>query len=145
MKKQILTIACFLFFITVYAQVEPKKDVQKQKTNEELAQYYRQKSKKQKKTGWTLLGSGVVLYGVTALAATRDLDNVDGEVQMAAAMILFSIGTASSALSIPFFIAGSKSKRNALLLLQQNDIRIGPENRSNTTIRSVGIGIPLGR
>jgi len=142
MKKHILTLACFLFFITVYAQVEPKKDVRKQMTNEELAQFYQHKSKNLKKTGRILMWSGLGLYAATIVVGLIELN---GDSDGTTTLVLFWSGTVSLASCLPFFIAGSNNKNRANLLIKQNNIPVSLDRNRNIPLKSIGIGFTLGK
>ena len=64
---------------------------------------YLQKSKNQKAYAWILLGSGAVIFGITA----------PGFVSLDILGPLVVIGAVATLVSIPLFIAAAKNKRRA--------------------------------
>ena len=82
---------------------------------------YLQKSKKQKKIGWILIGSGVTLFAVSAIIPKGELtgeisypclcQDVHQNDDIKAALGL--AGVVSALVSIPFFIASGKNNRRA--------------------------------
>ena len=85
-------------------------------TKHNLATDYLQKSNKQKKAGWILLGGGAAMTGigiiVGATAAADELITGDSN-GLDAATILIPVGLLSMAGSIPLFIAAGKNRRKA--------------------------------
>ncbi len=114
MKKIIICTVLFAFATTSFCQ----QTVQKQtltKTD------YLKKSKKQKKIGWILIGSGAAIFVVSAIIPEGELtgelsypclcydvhenDDIKGVFILAGAVSMFG--------SIPFFIASGKNKKRA--------------------------------
>lgn len=142
MKKSIILITLTFLISNINAQVTQEKETQKPKTNIELGQFYMQKGKKQIKTAWILLGSGIVLYGATLLIGSAEYDS-DGSGGIAIAT--FFLGSGAIIASIPVFIAGGKNKARAEILLRDSNIPISFNASKNIPVKSVGIVIPIGR
>lgn len=77
--------------------------------------YYLKKSKTQKTIGWVSLGVGSTLIVVGAISSIHGaVDLVDGNPGKLFASSAFLVtGVALDAVSIPFFISGSKNKKRA--------------------------------
>ena len=110
MKKVIFFLSLSLFSNLIFGQT--------QDTKESLLA----KSKKQKTTGWILLGVGsaAIVTGVIIQSGHKDdasFDDATGEA------VLIGGGIASSLASIPFFIsAGNKKKKAATLAFSKQQI-----------------------
>ena len=125
MKKLILTIATALFFFESFGQqIDPAPAFPKQD--------YLKKSKKQKTTGWILLGGGAALVVIGAVIpkgeevtpsplgpfdpyGIYEVDENDG-----VKAVFYTIGSLSMLASIPFFISSGKNKRRAATLSLNN-------------------------
>jgi hypothetical protein len=142
MKKLLLIITLTCLISNINAQVNPN-DIQKPMTDIELGQYYQQKSKKLKTTGWVLLGAGAGLFTSSILIANNS--NYYNDASFNFSVFAFLIGTGSMVASIPVFVAGSKNKGRAEILLRQNNIPISLESNRNIPLKSVGIGISIGK
>lgn len=128
----------------IQAQVESEKIKKENMTNTELKKYYSQKSKSQKTVGWVLIGAGALISAISVATAYNDLDlnnpnSLDGNV------VGFTIGGTFMVGSIPLFIASTKNKKRASLIVHQSQLNLIPGIRRNITIKSIGIGIPLGK
>ena len=76
-----------------------------------LKEEYLKRSKRQKRTAWILLGTGVALIGTgIAVAAAHDEDAIVAGVSL---VFIGGPGLITSLISIPFFIASARSKRKA--------------------------------
>jgi hypothetical protein len=74
-------------------------------------EYYLKRSKRQKNTAWIILGSGIALIGSgIAIAAHQK----EPEYAAVALVLVSGPGIVTSLVSIPFFIASGRSKRNAM-------------------------------
>lgn len=142
MKKSIIALTFICLLNNIQAQVQSVRFSQHKYSVTNHNQFKVQRGKNLTNTGWILLGSGIVLYGATLITGVIELENLSSGT---ATITLFTIGTSSMIASIPFFIAGSITRRNASVIFQQNQIPLGLENNRITAIRSVGIGIPLGK
>lgn len=84
--------------------------------------YYMRKRRRNKNTGWILLGSGFALIGIAALVSetNNNNNNYENNSGSAAAACLVASGAAGIA-SIPFMILASvnKNKAKALISTQQ--------------------------
>jgi hypothetical protein len=141
MKKLIILFTITCLTSNLNAQVTTDKSTQKPLTDFELGQYYHQKSKKMKNTGWALLGAGAGLVaGSMLIAGNADFEN---EVAWIGSSIAFIAGTGSMIASIPVFVSGAKNKGRAEILLRENNIPLSLESKRNIPVRSVGIGIPI--
>jgi len=143
MKKLLLICTLTCIITNLNAQVNPDKHVQKPMTDLELGQYYSQKSKKLKNTGWALLGVGAGLITSSIVVAW----NVSyyNETAYVASGIAFLAGTGSMIASIPVFVAGAKNKGRAEILLRQHNIPLSLGKSRNIQLKSVGIGITIGK
>lgn len=87
-------------------------------------EYYLQKSKRQKKTGWILLGSGATLITSGILiAAGQDEDAVKAAIPL---VFISGTGLVSSLVSIPFFVSSSHNKKRAATLSSTLNWQQGP-------------------
>ncbi|HMO32357.1 MAG TPA: hypothetical protein PKE63_09280 [Lacibacter sp.] len=105
MKKILLMIAGVLLFLQLAAQQQP---VVKDR------QYYLDKSKSQRITGWVLAGAGsaMIIGGYIGFQENFDLFGPGGENE--AWIMLLGVPVALS--SIPFFISASKNKGRAEMM-----------------------------
>jgi len=122
MKILLLFMAiCFLNIFKTGAQINPLNKEQQQKPPELLFE----KSKKQKKTAWILLGAGagaaLIGYGlgVNAInnAEPEDFFLIFTPGVMSAALINI-VGETAMVASVPFFIASGRNKKKAKLILK---------------------------
>jgi hypothetical protein len=114
MKKITILTVLLAFAATSFCQQTAKYSLTKTD--------YLQKSKKQKKIGWILLGGGVTMFAVGAIIPRGELT---GEISYPCLCedvyendglkgAFFLAGIISSVGSIPFFIASGKNKRRAM-------------------------------
>ena len=112
MKKQLLFLLALLYISNISAQTVYSSPQQVSILNN--------KSKKQKSTGWILLGGGA---GVTLIGAAIGVANVWDEIIFEergatdAANVMVISGLVSMAGSIPFFIASGKNRKKAAALV----------------------------
>ena len=121
MKRIIMFSLLFAFGTTSFCQ----QTVQKQSLTKED---YLQKSKKQKKIGWILIGSGAAMFIVSEVIPEGELtgeiswpclcEDVHENDDIKGVFIL--VGAASMLGSIPFFIASGKSKKKAASISLKN-------------------------
>lgn len=142
MKKLIFVLTFIGLICNLNAQVNPG-EIQKPMTDFELGQYYKQKSKNQKTTGWVLLVGGAAL--ITGGMLIADNASLDEDVAIAGASIALLGGTASMIASIPVFISASRNKGRAEILLKQNNIPLSLESKRNIPVKSLGIGIRISK
>jgi hypothetical protein len=74
-------------------------------------EYYLKKSKRQNRTAWIILGSGIALVASGIAIASHQRDPESGAV---AFVLVGGPGLVTSLVSIPFFIASGRSKRRAM-------------------------------
>lgn len=133
MKKLILILALILMAQISYGQNETpviNKD------------YYLNKSKNQKTTGWVLLGAGASMLIATQIIGRSD---VDFETGMTAVGVLGIGGVSSVLASIPFFIAsGNSAKKAANISLNYERLGTPLLSRSlNNSFPSISLKIDL--
>jgi hypothetical protein len=145
MKKLLLLLT--IIYLAQNIQGQEKKGDKKvdQITQLEKGNYYKQKSKNQKLAGWLLLGSGIVLYGVSLGTGYVDPFDPYPNTSTKASDITFILGTGSLIGSLTSFILGSKNKGRAEILLSNYSIPISIDPGKNISVKSVGIGINIGR
>jgi hypothetical protein len=143
MKKLLLIITLTCLINNLNAQVNPDQQIQRPMTDFELGQYYNQKSKKLKNTGWTLLGIGAGLF-TTSLVVAGNADYYT-EAAFVFSTIAILAGTGSMIASIPVFVAGAKNKGRAEILLRHDNIPLSLERSRSIHLKSVGIGISIGK
>jgi hypothetical protein len=113
MKTIVSTLICILFVVTTYSQDQSQ--ILKFKKD-----FYMERSKKQNRAGWILLGGGAVFAAVGEIAYAARMNNADtvGE-QFDEAFdftftdVLGSIGYVAVVTSIPLFISAGANKRKA--------------------------------
>ena len=92
-------------------------------------EYYSTKSKKQKTSGWIMLGGGAALIGTGFLIGDREESSFD---DAATGAILGGVGVLLMLGSIPVFIASGKSKRKAASL-SFNNMRV-PQIKNSSLV-----------
>ena len=104
MKKMILAFTIILFTAATISQTPaPSKE------------YYLQKSKNQKTTGWVLLGGGTAMAVVGIILASSD-NPESGDIygpNFESGSLLLVAGLAADLISIPFFISSANNARKA--------------------------------
>ena|SRR5690606_8377418 len=112
MKRSFLILLCLLYFLNISAQNIESSPQQVLRLSD--------KAKKQKSTGWILLGGGA---GVTLIGAAIGVANVWDEILLEergavdAASVMVITGLVSMAGSIPFYIASGKNRKKAAALV----------------------------
>ncbi|MEO6069087.1 MAG: hypothetical protein ABIP31_01015 [Chitinophagaceae bacterium] len=107
MKKMIVFLTLIAIGFSSFAQTETD--------NVKTKKYYLDKSRKQRTTGWIMLGGGVALTGIGIGAAVAESinyvlgDSKSGNI----GSVLATVGVVSALGSIPVFICASKNKRKA--------------------------------
>ncbi len=142
MKIIILILAISFCAIITHAQITDKKDMSANTVDRDALLL---KSKKQKTTGWILIGGGAGLtvagFIIGQKEAIKDpLGFYSGEQTSGAALIV--IGAASMVGSIPFFIASGKNKRKAELMLK-NETFLNPHLNLKNHYAALGLKIHL--
>ena len=96
---------------------------------------YLKKSKKQRTTGFILLGSGAAIFTGGAIAMQHSQSKGGNELPFVLG------GLAMSVTSIPFFIASFGSKHKANLYMNNEVLMVTPNINSNIVYNSVGFKI----
>ncbi len=107
--KKIVTVILLVFYVSGIAQVT---DTVKYSVREDLLQ----KSKRQKTTAFVMLGVGAAaaVTGSIIFSQNFDIWSDTNDTMMGTGAILATAGGLSMLGSIPFFIASSKNKRQAM-------------------------------
>jgi len=135
MKKMMLLLTVSLFALVTYSQ----------SLNPTLTKdYYLQKSKKQKTTGWVLFTGGTTMAVIGGLVFSDHFDYGSDAATDASSFLVLG-GVFLDLLSIPFFISSASNTRKAAsisfntqkLLLPQHNIFI-PKHQVGLTLR-IGI------
>ena len=124
MKKLTLFITIVLIVQATRSQVA---DSVVTETNQEMYEFLMTRHQKQKKTGFILLGSGLVATGVGILIAANDTDWLNDEYsgsQFTAGAIIYSAGVLTALSSIPVLIIASGNKKKAQIYAQIGQHRI---------------------
>ena len=113
MKTIASTLICILLVVTTYSQDQSQ--ILKFKKD-----FYLERSKKQNRAEWILLGGGAVFAAVGEIAYTARLNNADDvwaqfdeANKFTFTDVLGSIGYAAVITSIPLFISAGANKRKA--------------------------------
>lgn len=86
--------------------------------------YYLRKSKRQKRTGWIILGSGLALITTGIVVA---YNNDDDAIKAGVSLVLISgTGIVTSLVSIPFFVSSARNKRIAMRLTSAIELQKAP-------------------
>lgn len=96
---------------------------------------YLKKSKKQRTTGFVLLGGGVATFTGAAIAMRHSTSKGGREVPFILA------GLTMATASIPFFIASLSSKHKAKIYMNKEVLMISPEIQNGFTYNSIGMKI----
>ena len=117
--KQFILLLLVLIFST-QGILSQEKEMQTEKSPQELENYYTMKFKKKKRTAWILLGAGVgvMAAGVAFTYATGFYGYYHGG-------IAFAIGAASTIVSIPFFIKARSFKKKAAAASPSFQVSLG--------------------
>lgn len=125
MKKIICLPLFLLFSISIFSQQSQSPALSKE--------YYLQKSKNQKTTGWVLLAGGTAIaIGGGILFGNSDF--LSGDSNADAGGYLMLGGIAADLISIPFFISSAKNARKAASLSFNNQ-KILLRGESNCMVR----------
>lgn len=122
MKKILLSLSMVFFILNSFGQT-PTTPLSKD--------YYLEKSKKQKKTAWIILGSGLGLAaigGLVQLSNSNQTSYGSGfDFDFTGAYIAIGGGVVSLA-SIPCFVNASKNKKLAVVITIENQNSLLPQN-----------------
>ena len=98
---------------------------------------YLEKSKRQKTTGFILLGSGAAVFTGGAIAMQHSQSKGENELPFLVG------GLAMSIASIPFFISSAGNKHKAKLYLRKVALILTPDVKVGPDYNSIGIKIDL--
>lgn len=121
MKKILIFLMLLLFTVRVFGQETPSTEFSKE--------YYLEKSKKQKTTGWVMLAGGAVItiVGLIGFSSTYDdtsYSTTDAYGFMTVGGPLICLG------SIPFFISSGSNAKKAATLSFSNQPILMPQQGS---------------
>ena len=123
-------LAAFFFLTYGYGQ---QVEVSTDQSNQEMYDFHYEKYKKQKKTGFILLGSGVAVFlGGGLIGANNDLNF--GAVAMTA-------GALTTISSIPIFIVSGSNKRKAQTYVHFTRDQMDNFGYSKSNLAAVGVKI----
>ncbi len=104
--------------------------------------YYIQKSKGQRTTGWILLGTGVGLAGIGLLIGTNQNASFD---QAATGGIIAAVGAVLVIISVPVMIIAGANKHKAKLMLSNQKTGFGLPPNVSKDITGITMTIPIGK
>ncbi len=136
MKKLLFVLSLSLFASNINAQVTQDPKMYNRADDIELGKHYKKKAKNQNITGWVMLGGGIAMLVTSGYVVWES---------EAGGAVLALAGTISTVGSIPMFIMGAKNKGRAEILLRSSNIPLSFDPGKNIPVKSVGIGITLGR
>lgn len=124
MKKIILSLLMLFFILNSFCQTQ---------TTTFSKEYYLEKSKKQKKTGWIILGTGLTfaaIGGLVQLSNSNQTSYGSGfDFDFTGAYIAIGGGILSLA-SIPCFVNSSKNKKLAVAIAIDNQNILLPQENN---------------
>ena len=98
---------------------------------------YLEKSRKQKTTGFILLGSGAAVFSGGAIAVQHSQSKGENEFPFLVGGLAISIA------SIPFFISSGSNKHKAKLYMRKETLILTPNIKTGQDLNSMGIRIGL--
>ena len=110
---------------------------------------YLEKSKRQKKTGWILLGSGLTSFVVGTIIVGENVPDNDPYCIYSncggnGGAVMMAVGAAASVTSIPFFIASGKNRRRAAeLSVVPGSIRVPYFTMNNRKYAALKLNVVL--
>jgi hypothetical protein len=122
MKKTFIFPVLLLFTVNAFSQAIP--------SNEFSKEYYLQKSKSQKSTGWILLGGGAALAIIGLIGFSSTFDIWDSSSESDSYGYLMLGGSVISLASIPMFISSGKNNRKAATISLNNQSILVPKQGS---------------
>jgi len=143
MKKIILTILFVAMFFLNYAQ----ENNQVQPTAAELFS----KAKRQKTAAWICLGAGSALLITGTIIAANKVENdlvsiffsEEPEPDHSGETVLLLAGGTAAIISIPLFVASSKNKHKASLMIANQKTAFGVPKGVGKNITGLTLTIPL--
>ena len=119
--KQLILFLLVLIFST-QGILSQEKELETEKSPQELENYYTMKFKKKKKTAWILLGAGV---GAMAIGTAIAYSSEYGDSTVVYGAGAFVAGAASVIVSIPAFIKANYFKKKAEAASSSFQVSIG--------------------
>ena len=133
----IVIIAAFFFCAYSYAQ---QVEVSTDQSNQEMYDFHYEKHKKQKKTGFILLGSGVAASLAGVLIGSNS-DSLYDEANLGTGAILVTAGALTTISSIPVFIVSGSNKRKAESYVSLSGNQSLDVTTPKTPLMTVGVKI----
>ena len=114
-----------------------------EKSTQEVYDYYNFKAKKQKKTGWILLGTGLAATagGYAIMMNNLDWWDRNSEGGAVAGSLLFLIGSGATIASIPILIVSGSNNRKAKFYMETGMSGVGNVTFKNS--RNVAVGLKI--
>jgi len=140
MKKSNIPFAIIAAFVFVIHSFGQKVEVSTDQFNQEKYDFHYSKHKKQKKTGFILLGSGVAASLAGVLIGSNS-DSLYDEANLGTGAILVTAGALTAISSIPVFIVSGSNKRKAQTYVQLDRVPISNLGYSKSDLVSVGVKI----
>ena len=114
-----------------------------EKSRQDVYDFYSLKAKKQKTTGWILLGTGLAatVGGYAIMANNFDLFDSDSDGGLAAGTGLFLVGSIVTIASIPVLIVSGSNNRKARAYLETGTAGTGNITFDNLKYVSIGLKI----
>ena len=137
MKRTLSIFLVLLFtFQLMHSQINESLT---EKPTQEVYDYYNFKAKKQKKTGWILLGTGLAATagGYAIMMNNLDWWDRNSEGGAVAGSLLFLIGSGATIASIPVLIVSGSNNRKAKVYMEtgmSGDGNVNFENYRNVTV-----------
>lgn len=139
MKKVVITLFVLFSFSWAESQVIDSLNVE---STQEMYDFHYAKSKKQKKTGFILLGSGLVATGAGLLIASNS-NVLSDDAGFGAGAGLALVGSVATVVSIPYFISSGVNKRRAAAYVQVGEYQTIDVAFQNSKLVSLGFKIEL--
>lgn len=138
MKKLIITLCLFVSFVDLYSQEQPKQIYTKE--------YYLQKSKSQKKTGWILLAGGTAMIIGGAIGFDQNFEIFGPDDHAVSADVYGFVllgGVVADLISIPFFVSSGHYRKIAATLTVNNENILLPQHATYvlTSVPSLSLKI----
>jgi len=143
MKRTLLILLVLLFsFQIAQSQItEPQTD----QSTQNMYDFYSQKAKKQKTTGWILLGTGLAatVGGLAIMANNLYIwdGSEDKDSGLAAGTGLFLAGSMATIASIPVLIVSGSNNRKARAYLETGTASVGNITFENSRYVTVGLKV----
>jgi len=140
--KRTLSIFLVLLFIFQLMQSQINEPLT-EKSTQEVYDYYNFKAKKQKKTGWILLGVGLAATagGYAIMANNFSIWSNESDGGFAAGSGLFLVGGLATIASIPVLIVSGSNNRKAKAYMETGSSKGGDITLKKS--RNVAVGLKI--